>query len=75
MNKRIKELSLDAANEIADLFTPGFFDDRMVNDVAQINEKLAKSIVNECASIVQEYMSRFPEDHVLTRRVKERFGI
>ena len=34
MNKRIKELANNAANDIADQFSPGFFDDRMVNDVA-----------------------------------------
>ena len=33
---RIRELADKAANEIADQFSPGFFDDRMVNDVAKI---------------------------------------
>lgn len=28
-----------AANEIADTFTPGFFDDRMVSDIAEIIQK------------------------------------
>jgi hypothetical protein len=49
MNKRIKELALQAADEIADLFSPGFFDDRMVYDVAEINKKFAELIVRECA--------------------------
>ena len=48
MNERIKELSLQAADEIADLFSPGFFDDRMINDVAEINKKFAELIVREC---------------------------
>jgi len=47
MNERIQELALQAADEIADLFSPGFFDDRMVNDVAEINKKFAELIVRE----------------------------
>lgn len=51
MNKRIKKLADKAANEIADQFSPGFFDDRMVNDVATIilkhYEKHAKKICKE----------------------------
>jgi hypothetical protein len=31
-----ENLANEAANKIADLFAPGFFDDRMVNDVAAI---------------------------------------
>ncbi len=31
--------SLAAANEIADQFSPGFFDDRMVEDCARIIDK------------------------------------
>ena len=30
------KLALDCANEIADQFAPGFFDDRMVQNVAEI---------------------------------------
>ena len=51
MNERIKELAEQAANELADLFSPGFFDDRMVNDVAEINRKFAELIVRECAEL------------------------
>lgn len=51
MNERIKELAEQAANEIADQFSPGFFDDRMVDDVATIilkhYKKFAKKIKKE----------------------------
>ena len=50
MNEQIQELALQAANELADLFSPGFFDDRMVNDVAEINKRFAELIVRECAN-------------------------
>jgi hypothetical protein len=53
MNNRIKELALQSADEIADLFNPGFFDDRMVNDVAELNKKLAELIVEECIGVVE----------------------
>jgi hypothetical protein len=46
MNERIKELADEAANEIADQFRPGFFDDRMVEDVAKIIYKHYKKPVN-----------------------------
>jgi DNA relaxase NicK len=56
MNERIKELAEQAANEIADQFKPGFFDNRMVEDVANIiykhHEKFAELIVRECSDIV-----------------------
>jgi hypothetical protein len=56
MNERmLKELALQSANEIADLFSPGFFDDRMVNDVAEINRKFAELIVRECAGVCENY--------------------
>jgi hypothetical protein len=48
MNDRIKELALLSANEIADSFSPGFFDDRMVKDVAEINKIFAVLIIKEC---------------------------
>jgi hypothetical protein len=54
MNERIREIALQSANEIADLFSPGFFNDRMVNDVAEINKKFAESIVRECIKKVQK---------------------
>ena len=36
MKERIKELANNAANEVADQFTLGYFDDRMVENVAEI---------------------------------------
>jgi hypothetical protein len=51
MNNLIEELALQSANEIADLFSPGFFDDRMLSDVAEINKKFAELIVQECARL------------------------
>ena len=38
-------------------------------------EKFAELIVRECAQIAQEYMTRFPEDHPLTKQIKEHFGV
>jgi hypothetical protein len=38
-------------------------------------EKFADLIVKECSGIVQNYMSRLPEDHKLTKRIKEHFGV
>jgi len=54
MNERIKELANKSANEIADLFHVGFFDDRMVHDVAEINKKFAESVVRECIDILDK---------------------
>jgi hypothetical protein len=66
MNERIKELAEQAANELADLFSPGFFDDRMVNDVAEINKKFAELIVQECARIARA--TPFPDTDVEVRK-------
>lgn len=62
MTERIQELALQAANEVADLFSPGFFDDRMVYRVAEINEKLAQLIVQECVAVVEDRGWRAPSD-------------
>jgi hypothetical protein len=37
-------------------------------------EKFAELIVKDCSSIVQTYMSRWPEDHELTKQIKKHFG-
>ena len=60
MNNNLKELfektKMDSANEIADQFTPGFFDDRMVSDVANIIgkhfEKFSEEIVTDCSELI-----------------------
>ena len=59
MNERIRELTRQAADEIADLFSPGFFDDKMVNDVAEINKKFAELIVKECAVLINDERRAF----------------
>ena len=38
-------------------------------------QKFAELIVQECAGIVQTYMSRWPEDAELTKQIKEHFGV
>ena len=56
MNQQIRELANNAANDIADQFTPGFFDDRMTADIADIiykhHAKFAELIVRECARVI-----------------------
>jgi hypothetical protein len=38
-------------------------------------EKFAELIVGECSGIVQNYMSRWPEDCDLVIKIKEHFGV
>jgi len=82
MNKQIKEIALQAANEIADQFKPGFFDNRMVQDVANIiykhHEQFAELIVNDCVRYLNEDYQRdfdrlWRED--LSKGIKEHFGV
>ena len=68
MNKQIKELAIKAgliAPYGSDLEGLREFDYRM----------FAELIVRECAGIAQTYMSRFPEDHELTKQIKQHFGV
>ena len=68
MNERIKELALHAgAGRRAGVAGLVFRDSEL--------EKFAELIVRECADLVQKYMSRFPEDHELTKQIKEHFGV
>ena len=72
MNERIKELYSDAAlYAFNQRFIPGVV--RELQEV--ITEKFAELIVRECSGIVQNYMSRWPEDHELTKQIKEHFGV
>ena len=65
MNERIKLLAEQCrGNPMTSEFEPLF-------DKA----KFAELIVRECASIAQTYMSRWPEDHELTKQIKEHFGV
>ena len=73
MNNRIEELALQSANEIADLFSPGFFDDKMVTDVAEINKKFAKLIVRECANQVDWILAEGGKTQ--GELIKEHFGV
>jgi hypothetical protein len=79
MNERIRELALQAANELADLFSPGFFDDRMVNDVAEINRKFAELIVGECLTFVEPMPGSGDIDDLALEAaregIKEHFGV
>ena len=54
MNKKIEELAEQAANELADLFSPGFVNDRMVNDVAEINKKFAELILLDVRLLISD---------------------
>ena len=38
-------------------------------------EKFAELIVAECTDLVQKYMTRWPEDHELTKQIKQHFGV
>ena len=73
MNERIREIALQSANEIADLFSPGFFNDRMVNDVAKANKKFAELIVREC--IAQVRKDENGPAYEAAGRIAEHFGI
>ena len=64
MNERIKEL-----------VEKSYIYDKQ-NDSSFFNkEKFAELIVQECAGIVQPYMSRWEEDCDLVIKIKEHFGV
>jgi hypothetical protein len=63
MNERIEELE-------AQCWEPKQYGPPWFN-----SQKFAELIVRECASIAQTYMSRWPEDHELTKQIKEHFGV
>jgi hypothetical protein len=63
MNERIKQLAEQATSYNN---SDGWLFDK---------EKFAELIVKECSGIVQNYMSRWPEDHDLTERIKKHFGV
>jgi len=79
MNERIRELA-EQAKEYADtkyskLVSTSRWGDSVPGIRELYTEKLAELIVRECASIAQTYMSRWPEDHELTKQIKEHFGV
>jgi len=59
MNQRIIELAEQAGYDM---------------DMQQ-HQKFAELIVGECSGIVQNYMSRWPEDCDLVIKIKEHFGV
>jgi hypothetical protein len=73
MNERIKELAEQAADEIADLFNPGFFDDKMVNDVEKINKKFAELIVKEMLQTCEDHPAW--TGRMIGEQIKQHFGV
>ena len=68
MNERIRELARRVVGKHRnDVSSISLFDEQI--------EKFAELIVRECSGIVQNYMSRWPEDHELTKQIKEHFGV
>ena len=72
MNERIKQLALEAGLQLGTVLenytSP-------VKTITVEQRKFAELIVRECSGIVQNYMSRWPEDHELTKQIKEHFGV
>ena len=70
MNERIRQLAKHA-EEYADIeYNASDLDWYELKE-----KKFAELIVGECAGIAQTYMSRFPEDHELTKQIKQHFGV
>jgi hypothetical protein len=61
---RIRELAIEA-----DIMAPTW------NRVPLGYQRFAELIVRECSGIVQNYMSRWPEDYELTKQIKQHFGV
>jgi thiaminase len=74
MNTKIKELDKEA-QEYARKIAGNNEDSNYTEWFNVYKEKFADLIVKECSGIVQNYMSRLPEDHELTKRIKEHFGV
>ncbi len=78
MHSRLEEGSLIAADKIADLFAPRFFDDQMVYDVATIIKHHAELIVRECDRMIENEAAQYAEPVwavELVNDIKERFGV
>ena len=67
MNEKIKELAEQAGMGPWGIGN-GYEPDGIV-------KKFAELIVGECTDLVQKYMTRWPEDHELTKQIKEHFGV
>jgi hypothetical protein len=71
MNERIRELAEQAgAVKVWEWASDDVLDTKNMDA-----EKFAQLIVGECAGIVQNYMSRWPEDCDLVIKIKEHFGV
>ena len=83
MNERIKQLAKQAGDYVNEVYTapvrsktPGkIWEDGHIGWHTQFNEKFAELIVAECTDLVQKYMTRWPEDHELTKQIKQHFGV
>lgn len=73
MNERIKELAEQAG--IAVWGDAVYMYDPKDTLDSTVMKKFAELIVAECTDLVQKYMSRWPEDHELTKQIKEHFGV
>jgi|LakMenEpi03Aug12_release.lakeMendotaPanAssembly.Ray.scaffolds.fasta_scaffold1296571_2 hypothetical protein len=86
-NSKIRELANKTANEIADQFAIGYFDDRMVELHSDIIERNMLTIVDLCSLIILEddkkQVSMFDkllrndaeEMHNLSKKIKLYFGV
>jgi thiaminase len=74
MNTKIKELDKEA-QEYARKIAGNNEDSNYTEWFNVYKEKFAELIVKECSGIVQNYMSRWPEDHELTKIIKAHFGV
>jgi len=68
MNERILDLAIQAKDW-------AYADHDGYTAQMLFEQKFAELIVRECSGIVQNYMSRWPEDHELTKQIKEHFGV
>lgn len=69
MNERIRQLAEQAGVKMNAYGRP------IPASLASNFDELVELIVRECSDIAQTYMSRFSEDHELTKQIKEHFGV
>ncbi len=62
----ISDVANAAANEIADQFKTGFFDDRMVNHVSVIIQKHIASLGVDCANICRVEEEAYKQKRINT---------
>jgi hypothetical protein len=74
MDDKIKELAAVAKLYKASSLPSNWDDGDYIVSPEEL-KKFAELIVKECSGIVQNYMSHWPEDHELTKRIKEHFGV